>query len=127
MRQRSLSNAILRHLMDESFNFGNLIVRDYTPETVEHLLRYHYVRLRSLRDDGDLDAVVVYTDLTSALNSLPDDHRKVVLARIGGNTLSMISHRLDVNAARLAKEAYRFIAVFLNGSSNSPSGDGVSC
>lgn len=114
MKSRSLTNDILKNLSNEAFSFGNLLVREYTPDVVEHLLRFHYTRLLSLKDDGDIAAIVVYADLTQAIASLPYEQRVVVFRRIAGHTLGQITESMGLNAGKAAAQAYRDISDFLN-------------
>lgn len=113
--KRTLANDIISHLLDEKYQRHNLWHRDYTPDVVEHWLRFHWAWLEALRDDGDLDAVCVYSDLETAIKRLPDEPRKVVRMFIHGFPATQITEELGVNATKVAKVAYKQLSDFLTG------------
>ena len=115
VRKRSLSAEIIHHLMDTEYSRENLIARDgYTPDTVEHLIRYHFMYLLLARDKCDLDALAIYTDLVGAINRLPDAQKRVINLITAGFSLTDINRELHTVSSRVAKSAYKEIARLLN-------------
>ena len=115
MPKKSLSDSVLRHLLDESFERHNVFSRDYNADVVEHLLRFHWTVLETLRDDGDLDAICIHADLLSAVALLPLQQRQVVVKVMEGRPTTEISAEMKCNASRIAKLAFKTVAEHLNG------------
>lgn len=100
-------------MMDEAYHRHNLFYREYTPDVVEHWVRYHFTALRVLRDAGDIDAICVYSDLTSAISKLSDTQKRVIQMLTDGYTLSHVSATLRCNASRTSRLAYQAMSRFL--------------
>lgn len=116
MPKKSLSNDLIRHMLNEAFERHNLFSQEYTADVIEHLFRYHWEVLEGLKDLGDLDALCIHADLASAFNAcLSDTQKRVVLLVIAGHPATHISKELGINATRVAKQAYRAVSDYLNG------------
>lgn len=115
-RAKSLSNDVLKHLLDEAFARHNLFSREtYSPDVVEHFCRYHWAALEALKEDGDLDAICVYSDLVTAYRGLDETTRKVITMVVSGYPSAHITRALGVNATKVAKAGYRQMSEYLCG------------
>jgi hypothetical protein len=113
------------------YNLWNLPHEDYTPDIVEHWLRYWFPHLRRVHEVGpstefETDLLAIYLDLTGAVAELPAPERRVMNALLEGYNVygdESIASRLgptwqDRQVKDLLRSGYRRISDKLNPSAD---------
>jgi len=103
------------------YTFTRLLHKEYTPDVIEHLVRYHFGTLESNREKDD-DLQAIYCDLMQAIKALQGDARKAVTLMIQGYDMRdpetgiapALGLPVDVTT-KIIKQAYVEMSAFLKG------------
>lgn len=102
-----------------SYNFNAVINKDYTIDTVEHLIRYHWGVIDSYHDK-DEQLLAIYCDITQAVSQLPEDEKKALTLMMRGYEIRNVNDGIAAamglppdHATKLVKKAYAHVSAFL--------------
>lgn len=120
---RNPTREIDSMLRDGKYTVWNLPSQPYTPNTVEHWLRYHYSYLQAIHDNGAVsgsdfenDLHLIWIDLDNAIKELPHHERQAIDLLIDGYNIhgkKNIAWRMGLKSRELRNllnSAYKCIA-----------------
>lgn len=108
-----------------NYTFQRLKTLPYTPDVIEHLIRYHFGTIES-NYEKDEEILTIWCDLTCAIESLPPEEKRAIKLMISGYKIRDIQDGIAPalkirpdQASRLVKKAYIKMSKFLLGDNQS--------